>query len=183
MNDVQSHNTTFKVKAGIGNGIRLMAAVNGTSVADLAEEAVARILEYHSRPVRRLPEKKARVGRPGASIEQAAAAIMRSRPGRNEALPTRLAPEAAEELDRLADELGTQMNHLAEQGALHLLRKGPRIARALAGLDGEGAEKEAYATVGELATGKITVDTFAETAGLPKNAKAVLRARHLARAK
>lgn len=182
MDAVQSHNTTFKVKPEISNGIRLMAAVNGRSVAELAEEAVARILSVHSRPVRRLPEKKG-VGRPAATIEQAAAAVMRSRPTRNEAIPTRIAVEAAHELDVLAKELSTQMNHLAERGALYLLDDAPAVARAIAGLEGKRAYQKAFNAVRDLATGKISPEDFALATDLPTGAKAVLSERHRARLK
>jgi len=179
MTNIQLHSTTFKVRPDIGNGLRVMAAINGDSVADVAQQAVSRILRYHRRNTSAVNRPASRGGRPGTSIQQAANAIMRSKQTKNEAIPTRLTSETAKELAELAQELGTQMSHLAEQGALHLLRKGPEAAKAIARLSGDSAYERTYEALQQVAEGSLSEDEFKhlDVIGANAGAKAALSRR------
>lgn len=166
------HSTTFKVKPEVANGIRIMAAIKGQSVADLAQEAVARILTFHERPSFVVAPKTHRIGRRSTTLKEASEMVLRSKPERNEALPTRLPVKAAKDLSKLAKQIDSLMNHLAEAGALKLLEEGPEIAKAVAGLSGKRAQRRAMAAVGKIVSGELTEEQFRKIDVIGANAGA-----------
>lgn len=148
------HVTTFKMAPRIGGGLRMLAAINGKSVADLAEEAVRQILQAHGRETAP-PAPKARTGRPGPTIQQAAQSVLKLKPTRNDTIPTRIEAKTAQELADLAKEIGKGLGDLAEEGATLLLKRANTdFVRHVAGLDGASSYKAAIAQVEKIAAGE-----------------------------
>ena len=167
------HSTTFKVKRDIANGIRIMAALKGESVADLAQEAVARILAFHDQPSFTVEHRSNNIGRRSTTLREASEMILRSRPEKNEALPTRIPTKAAKTLSKLAPRINSTMAHLAEAGARKLLEEGgPDIAKAIAGLSGEDAHQRAMAAVSKIVSGELTEAQFRKIDVIGANAGA-----------
>lgn len=160
------HVTTYKINPRIGGGMRIMAALEGTSIADFGQKSVVKILDYHGRPAVAITSKTG-TGRPSPTLEQAARTVADLRPQRNDTIPTRIAKKTNAELERLADELGTRMNYLAEEGAIHLLKRSPRFVKALSGLSTEEAYEEAIAVVREVAEGHSPEQRIRDLAAEP----------------
>jgi len=167
MDSEETHLTTLKVSPRIGGGLRLMAAIQGISVATLGDEAVREALRQHHR--RSKPVKKpasGRTGRPGPTLEEAARAVSRLRPTRNDAIPTRISADTAKKLGSLAEQLGLHMGNLAEEGARALLAREttPKLVRDVAGLGTDRAYEEAIERVRAVAEGRLEAAKLFEPA-------------------
>lgn len=149
------HVTTIKLAPRIGAGLRIKAAMEGRSVAEVAENAVKEVLQSHGRHPADLPPK-ARTGRPSPSLIEAGISVLNHPSTRNDAIPTRFEKTTAQELEALAAHLGKKMTHLAEEGARALLlRDGPDFAREIAGLHPRNSAEAAIERLRGIVTGQL----------------------------
>lgn len=148
--------TTLKVRALIGGGLRIYAALDGMSAAEAAELSVIAILKQHGRTGTTL--EKVKVGRPPSSMQEAASAVLNLRPPRKDTIPTRLHIATAGELANLARDLSVELGELAADGAEILLRRGSAdLPRDLAGLTTPEAQSAAWGQVAQAAAGNPVV--------------------------
>lgn len=146
--------TTLKMPSRVGGGLRMLAAINGESVSQLAVNALHKILEAHGAPTAEPTATKNPTGRPGPTVQQAAAAVLKLRPSRKDAIPTRIETADAIALADLAERIEASLGDLATEGAILLLKRANTdFVREVAGLSGEQRYMTAMERVQSLAAG------------------------------
>lgn len=147
--------TTIKFAPALGAAVRLLAAINGLSAAELIEDAIRDYVIKNGKDAPKI-ERKNTAGRPPQSVQAAAVAVMRLRPDKKDSIPTRLHHKTYRAFDRLTTRKGVFMNEEVSGTVMELVAQSKiQVVREVAGLDGYDAHNNALAQVVVVANGGV----------------------------
>lgn len=145
--------TTIKFPPALGAAVRLLAAINGLSAAELVEDAIRDYVIKNGKVAPKITRKNG-AGRPPQSVQEAAVAITRLRADKKDSIPTRLHHKTYRAFDRLTARRGLLMNEKVSDTILEIVAKSNiPVVKEVAGLSGYDAHNAALAQVVNVANG------------------------------